>query len=88
MSAGGFDVGVHISEEAWNASVAVPWAIISVTAIGCILGFAIQISVAFCMGPDTLSILSDPVQQPMATVESFIIIFQICNNQYGSDSFK
>ncbi|KAJ7703881.1 amino acid/polyamine transporter I [Mycena rosella] len=67
-SIGGFDVGVHISEEARNASVAVPWAIISVTAIGCILGFAVQISVAFCMGQDTLSILSDPVQQPMATI--------------------
>ncbi|KAJ6529059.1 amino acid/polyamine transporter I [Mycena vulgaris] len=57
-----------IREEAQNASVAVPWAIISVTAIGCLLGFAVQISVAFCMGPDTLSILSDPVQQPMATI--------------------
>ncbi|KAJ7471678.1 APC amino acid permease [Mycena galericulata] len=67
-SIGGFDVGVHISEEAQNASVAVPWAIISVTTIGCILGFAIQISVEFCMGPNTLSILSDPVQQPMATI--------------------
>ncbi|KAJ7438311.1 APC amino acid permease [Mycena galericulata] len=68
ISLGGFDVGVHISEEAQNASVAVPWAIISVTTIGCILGFAIQISVEFCMGPNTLSILSDPVQQPMATI--------------------
>ncbi|KAJ7124099.1 amino acid/polyamine transporter I [Mycena crocata] len=67
-SIGGFDVGVHISEEAQNASVAVPWAIISVTAIGCILGFAVQVSVAFCMGQDTFSILSDSVQQPMATI--------------------
>ncbi|KAF8130903.1 amino acid/polyamine transporter I [Mycena galopus ATCC 62051] len=67
-SIGGFDVGLHISEEAKNASVAVPWAIISVTAIGCILGFAVQISVSFCMGQDTIAILSDPVQQPMATI--------------------
>ncbi|KAJ6626061.1 amino acid permease-domain-containing protein [Mycena sp. CBHHK59/15] len=41
---GRFDVGVHISEEAQNANVAVPWAIISIV------------------------ILSNPVQQPMATI--------------------
>ncbi|KAJ7227632.1 APC amino acid permease [Mycena rebaudengoi] len=55
-------------EEALNANVAVPWAIMSVTAIGCILGFAVQISVAFCMGADPIAILSNPVQQPMATI--------------------
>jgi amino acid transporter len=65
---GGFDVGVHISEEAKNANVAVPWAIIWVTGVGCILGLAVQISVAFCMGSDPLVILSSPIQQPMATV--------------------
>ncbi|KAJ7845755.1 APC amino acid permease [Mycena leptocephala] len=65
---GGFDVGVHISEEAKNANVAVPWAIIWVTGVGCILGFAVQISVAFCMGSDPLVILSSPIQQPMATI--------------------
>ncbi|KAJ6543330.1 amino acid/polyamine transporter I [Mycena sp. CBHHK59/15] len=64
----GFDVGVHISEEAQNANVAVPWAIICVTAIGCTLGFAVQIAVAFCMGTDSIAILSSPVQQPMATI--------------------
>ncbi|KAJ6484033.1 amino acid/polyamine transporter I [Mycena sanguinolenta] len=67
-SIGGFDVGVHISEEARNASIAVPWAIVSVTGIGCLLGFAVQISVAFCMGTNTIAILSNPVQQPMATI--------------------
>ncbi|KAJ6613810.1 amino acid/polyamine transporter I [Mycena sp. CBHHK59/15] len=67
-SIGGFDVGVHISEEAKNANVAVPWAIIWVTFIGCMTGFAVQISVAFCMGTDTSSILANPVQQPMATI--------------------
>ncbi|KAJ7918316.1 APC amino acid permease [Mycena leptocephala] len=65
---GGFDVGVHISEEAKNANVAVPWAIIWVTGVGCILGLAVQISVAFCMGTDPLVILSSPIQQPMATI--------------------
>ncbi|KAJ6554278.1 amino acid permease-domain-containing protein [Mycena capillaripes] len=67
-SIGGFDVGVHISEEAKNANVAVPWAIIWVTAVGCTLGLGAQISVAFCMGTDTFGILSSPVQQPMATI--------------------
>ncbi|KAJ6608932.1 amino acid/polyamine transporter I [Mycena sp. CBHHK59/15] len=67
-SIGGFDLTVHICEEAKNAAIAVPWAIIWVTAVGCGLGFVVQISVAFCMGTDTLSILSNPVQQPMATI--------------------
>ncbi|KAF8900189.1 amino acid/polyamine transporter I [Mucidula mucida] len=67
-SVGGFDAGVHISEEAVNANVAVPWAIVTVTAIGCTLGFALQICVAFSMGPDTISILSDPIGQPLATI--------------------
>ncbi|KAJ7724805.1 amino acid permease-domain-containing protein [Mycena metata] len=48
---GGFDVGVHISEEALNANVAV-----------------CRSRVAFCMGPDTVSILSSPIQQPFATI--------------------
>ncbi|KAJ7493759.1 APC amino acid permease [Mycena latifolia] len=65
---GGFDVGVHISEEAKNANVAVPWAIIYATAVGTSLGFAVQIALAFCMGTDTINILSSPVQQPMATI--------------------
>ncbi|KAJ7195278.1 amino acid permease-domain-containing protein [Mycena haematopus] len=65
---GGFDLGVHISEEARHANVAVPWAIISVTGISCILGFAVQIAVAFCMGTDPVAILSSPIQQPMASI--------------------
>ena len=35
---GGFDAPVHISEEARNASVAIPWAIMSATTLACILG--------------------------------------------------
>ncbi|KAK7001694.1 APC amino acid permease [Favolaschia claudopus] len=65
---GGFDAGVHISEEALNASVAVPWAIIYACGVGTTLGFFVQIALAFCMGPDTIDILSSPVQQPMATI--------------------
>ncbi len=36
---GGFDTPVHISEEAKNARTAVPFAIMSATTLGCILGF-------------------------------------------------
>ncbi|PSS31960.1 hypothetical protein PHLCEN_2v2287 [Hermanssonia centrifuga] len=37
--AGGFDSSVHISEEATNASVAVPWAIVGACSIAGILGW-------------------------------------------------
>ncbi|KAJ7618132.1 APC amino acid permease [Mycena polygramma] len=67
-SIGGFDAGVHISEEVRNANIAVPWAIVSATGVGTTLGFTVQIVLAFCMGPDTIAILSSPVQQPMATI--------------------
>lgn len=35
---GGFDSSVHISEEAANAAVAVPWAIVSAIGIAGVLG--------------------------------------------------
>ncbi|KAJ7659582.1 APC amino acid permease [Mycena polygramma] len=67
-SISGFDAGVHISEEARNANVAVPWGIIYAMGVGTSLGFGVQVALAFCMGPDTVDILSSPVQQPMATI--------------------
>ncbi|KAJ7848955.1 amino acid/polyamine transporter I [Mycena olivaceomarginata] len=67
-SISGFDSGVHISEEARNANVAIPWAIVYTCGVGTTLGFFVQISLAFCMGTDTTDILSSPVQQPMATI--------------------
>ncbi|KAF7344056.1 putative amino-acid permease C11D3.08c [Mycena venus] len=65
---GGFDSGVHISEEALNANVAVPWAMVSALGVDCTIGFAFQIALAFCMGTDTIDILSSPVQQPLSTI--------------------
>ncbi|KAF8999307.1 amino acid/polyamine transporter I [Cyathus striatus] len=65
---GGIDSGVHISEEVKNASVNVPRTIIVSTALGCVLGWALNIALAFNMGPDTAAILSDPVGQPMVTI--------------------
>ncbi|KAJ3763379.1 amino acid permease-domain-containing protein [Lentinula raphanica] len=67
---GGFDSSVHVSEEARNASTAIPWAIILSTAISCILGWAINVSIAFNMGEDIDGILSNPIGQPLATFQS------------------
>ncbi|KAJ6450888.1 APC amino acid permease [Mycena sanguinolenta] len=64
----GFDVTAHISEEASNANFAVPWANMIATSLALITGVAVNIAVAFCMGDDLLSILSDPTGQPFATV--------------------
>jgi len=61
-----FDSSVHISEEASNASTAVPWAIVGAISIGGILGWAINMSLAFCMGTD-LQALADS-DQPMAQI--------------------
>ncbi|KAJ7908720.1 amino acid/polyamine transporter I [Mycena leptocephala] len=63
-----FDVTAHISEEASNANFAVPWANMISTSLAVITGVAVNIAVAFCMGNDLLSILSDPTGQPFATV--------------------
>ncbi|PPQ70471.1 hypothetical protein CVT26_013918 [Gymnopilus dilepis] len=65
---GGIDAPVHISEEARNASVAVPRTIIMSTALGCILGWALNVAIAFNMGTDIANILSNPIGQPMATI--------------------
>ncbi|EIW55875.1 APC amino acid permease [Trametes versicolor FP-101664 SS1] len=65
---GGFDASVHISEEASNARTAVPWAIISAVGIAGILGWAINVVIAFCMGTDLESIMENPIGQPMATI--------------------
>ncbi|TFK86126.1 APC amino acid permease [Polyporus arcularius HHB13444] len=65
---GGFDAPVHISEEASNARTAVPWAIISGVGAAGVLGWAINVALAFNMGKDMESIVSNPIGQPMATI--------------------
>ncbi|KAF9479939.1 amino acid transporter [Pholiota conissans] len=65
---GGIDSSVHISEEVKNANVAVPRSIIVSTGLGCVLGWGFIVSVAFNMGTDLISILSNPIGQPMATI--------------------
>ncbi|KAJ3569587.1 hypothetical protein NP233_g4958 [Leucocoprinus birnbaumii] len=67
-SVGSFDSSVHISEEASNAATAVPWAIVWAITIGGVLGWAINVALAFCMGPD-LEALNNS-RQPMAHIFS------------------
>ncbi|KAL4246863.1 Amino Acid-Polyamine-Organocation Transporter [Abortiporus biennis] len=61
-----FDSSVHIAEEASNAAVAVPWAIVGAIGIAGILGWAINVALAFCMGTDLDAIMSS--SQPMAAI--------------------
>ncbi|KIY62151.1 amino acid transporter [Cylindrobasidium torrendii FP15055 ss-10] len=61
-----FDSCVHISEEASNAAVAVPWAIVAAIFISGVLGWAINMSLAFCMGTDLEALYNS--SQPMAQI--------------------
>ncbi|KDR73321.1 hypothetical protein GALMADRAFT_251941 [Galerina marginata CBS 339.88] len=65
---GSFDSTVHLSEEATNANVAIPFAIILATTSSVIIGWGLNVALAFCMGKDTENILSSPIGQPMATI--------------------
>jgi len=61
-----FDSSVHISEEASNAATAVPWAIVNAVAVGGVLGFAINMALAFNMGSDLEPLVNS--SQPMAQI--------------------
>ncbi|KAJ7647092.1 amino acid/polyamine transporter I [Roridomyces roridus] len=64
----GFDTSVHISEEARNAPYAVPFAILSSTILASILGWIINIVLAFYIGDDLDAVIGNPIGQPMATI--------------------
>ncbi|KAI0937679.1 hypothetical protein AcV7_003647 [Taiwanofungus camphoratus] len=64
----GFDSSLHISEEASNASVAVPWALVGATSVSVVLGWAINVALAFCMGTNITTIMDSPIGQPMAAI--------------------
>lgn len=55
---GGFDSAVHVSEEARNAKVAVPWAIISATVLGSILGWGESFKISLAPGLDSVFLLA------------------------------
>ncbi|KAI9439462.1 APC amino acid permease [Russula earlei] len=65
---GSFDSSVHISEEASNAATAVPWAIVWAISVAGILGFAVNVSLAFCMGHDLEGLMNSDTGQPMAQI--------------------
>lgn len=63
-----FDCAVSISEEAANASIAVPAAIVGAISSAGILGTLILIMVALCMGPSVEAVNESDVGQPLAYV--------------------
>jgi len=65
---GAFDSPTHISEEASNASFAVPFATMVSPITAMILGWAVNVAIAFCMGTDLETILASPIGQPLATI--------------------
>lgn len=65
---GAFDSCVHISEEAANATRAVPYGILMSVGLCWVIGLILVIVIAGCMNPDLGSILKSPFGQPMAQV--------------------
>ncbi|KAH8091345.1 APC amino acid permease [Cristinia sonorae] len=65
-----FDAPAHISEEASNASFAVPYATILSPGVAVILGWGLNVVLAFCMGTDLESIVGNEIGQPLATIFS------------------
>ncbi|KAJ4291964.1 GABA-specific high-affinity permease [Kalmusia sp. IMI 367209] len=65
---GGFDSCVHMSEEASNATKAVPYGILMSIGSCWFFGWIICIVLAACMSPDIESLLGSPYGQPMAQI--------------------
>ncbi|GMK58120.1 hypothetical protein CspeluHIS016_0501520 [Cutaneotrichosporon spelunceum] len=65
---GSFDCAVSISEEASNASIAVPAAIIGSIASAGILGTIYLIIISLCMGTDVEAINDSSIGQPLAVI--------------------
>ncbi|WVQ99787.1 hypothetical protein IAU59_006929 [Kwoniella sp. CBS 9459] len=63
-----FDCAVSISEEATNAAVAVPHAIVGAIGSAGVLGAVILIIVSLTMGPDVAAINDAPLGQPLAYI--------------------
>ncbi|KAF8690359.1 hypothetical protein AX14_002975 [Amanita brunnescens Koide BX004] len=64
----GLDSIVHISEEAKNANTAIPYGILFASLSSVVLGWGINVALAFCMGTDLQNITNNPIGQPMATI--------------------
>ncbi|KAI9701264.1 MAG: GABA-specific high-affinity permease [Candelina mexicana] len=64
----GADTCVHISEEAANATKAVPYGILMSIGSGWLFGFILNIVIAACMTPDIATLLPGTYGQPMAQI--------------------
>ncbi|KAI9568298.1 amino acid/polyamine transporter I [Boletus coccyginus] len=64
----GYDAVIHISEESLNAATVGPWGMVCAIAIAGVLGWVINVLLAFCMGPVISDVLDSTVNQPMAQV--------------------
>src|ERR1700712_3769692 len=64
----GFESSATIAEEASNAAKAVPFAMVSSLVTGMITGWAVIITIAFCMGSDAIAIVTSPLGQPLAQI--------------------
>ena len=69
---GGFDSCVHMSEEAANATRAVPYGILMAIGSCWLFGFILVIVIAGCMDTNLSNILGSPFGQPMAQVRQTI----------------
>ncbi|EON62232.1 hypothetical protein W97_01453 [Coniosporium apollinis CBS 100218] len=65
---GAFDSCVHMSEEAANATKAVPYGILMSIGSCWLFGFILVIVIAACMTPDYTSIMGSVYGQPMAQI--------------------
>ncbi|KAJ5059778.1 amino acid permease-domain-containing protein [Bipolaris maydis] len=61
----GYSAPIHLSEECSNASVAAPRAILATSTIGGILGWALQLVVAYTV-VDIPAVIASPLGQPFA----------------------
>lgn len=64
----GFESSATIAEEASNAAKAVPFAMLSSLITGAVTGWAVIITIAFCMGTDVVSLVTSPLGQPLAQI--------------------
>ncbi|KAG6374456.1 amino acid permease-domain-containing protein [Boletus reticuloceps] len=64
----GYDAVIHISEESFDAATAAPWGMVYSIAIAGVLGWAVNVLLAFCMGSDLSEVLGGGVNQPMAQI--------------------
>ncbi len=64
----GFESSATIAEEASNAAKAVPFAMVSSLVTATVTGWAVIITIAFCMGTDVIGVVTTPLGQPLAQI--------------------